>query len=287
MHAVKLTPRFDAKRLLDDCRRLRSAAEARPAGFPGEAHVGWQAVTLQSHEAGDNRLSGHAPYLGPALDALGLATRLVRMMSLEPGGVIREHSDTFLSSRIVRLHIPVVTHDQVEFHLDGQRCAWAPGELWYGDFSRPHRAVNLSDITRIHIVIDALADDRLARLFPHGLPAQLAERLAASESPLSEEALRRLSFDFVLPPGFALPGATPLGPDEALPGAIRIIDNELRLFVNGQPMLKAVPVSEDVVELLGLDFDARLLYEFDGGAARRVTLEIGATPVLVIDAQGS
>ena len=205
------------------------------------------------------------------------------MMVLEPGGVIREHSDTFLSSRIVRLHIPVVTHPDVEFHLDGRRCDWAPGELWYGDFSRPHRAVNRSQVTRLHLVIDVVADDMLLALFPGKPPAHLLERLAADEQPLSDAALKRLTFDFTLPPGFALPGTAPLAPDEAVPGTVRVIDNELRLFVNGQPMLKAVPVAEDVVELHGLDFEARLVYEFEGGAARRVTLHVGSIPMLAID----
>jgi hypothetical protein len=64
---------------------------------------------------------------------------------------------------------------------------------------------------------------------------------------------------------------------------MRVIDSELRLFVNGQPMLKAVPVAEDVVALHGLGFEASLVYEFDGDTASRVTLHVGAAPVLAID----
>jgi aspartyl/asparaginyl beta-hydroxylase (cupin superfamily) len=285
MSAVRLQPRFDAERILADCRAMLAAAKGKPAGFAGEGHSGWEALTIYSHGSQHAQLLSRAPYIEHLLDELGLSTRLVRLMVLEPGGVIREHSDAFLSARIVRLHIPVVTHEDVEFYLDGKLCQWAAGELWYGDFSLPHHGVNRSPQTRLHLVIDANMDARLAELFPAGQPVPMAEASADEKDFLSDEALERLCFNFSLPPGFALPGMAPLDEGQAVSGTLRLIDSELRLFVNEQPMLKAVPLSEDRVELLGLGFPAELAYELEDGHARRVSLEAGGVAILTLEVE--
>lgn len=285
MTAVKLRPLFDVQRMIEDCRAMLSVAIGKPAGFAGEDHVGWQALTIYSHDSAHEQLLDRAPYIEGVLGQLGLSTRLVRLMVLEPGGVIREHRDAFLSARIVRLHIPIITHNDVEFYLDGKRCRWAAGELWYGDFSLPHHGVNRSSETRLHLVIDANMDTRLGELFPDGPPALLTEASADENDLLSTEALARLCFNFILPPGFALPGMPPLEADQAVPGTLRLLDSELRLFVNDQPMLKAVPISEDRVKLLGLAFPAELAYDFADGRARRVSLELGGVPILALDVE--
>ena len=78
----------------------------------------------------------------------------VRLMRLEAGTIIAKHTDKvdkdIKSGKIVRLHIPIITHDTVmmtswlssgiaEFHM-------AKGECWWLDVSLPHKVVNKSQI---------------------------------------------------------------------------------------------------------------------------------------------
>ncbi|RKH65886.1 aspartyl/asparaginyl beta-hydroxylase domain-containing protein [Corallococcus llansteffanensis] len=285
MHAVRLNRSFDAHALEAAYEAVRAQVEGRPAGYPGEGHVGWSSICLDSVSSGPSPVLARAPALRELLSGLGLRLRLARLLRLEPGGVIREHHDAFLSRRIVRLHVPIVTHPDVEFYLGGQRCPWGAGELWYGDFSQPHHGINRSAIARVHLVLDVSADAALLRLFPEGLvPASLAalEPDGAREE-LDPGVLDRLAFDFTLPAGFHLPGTGLEALTAPLPGSVRLVDNELCVFVNEQPFLKAVPVSEDTVDLLGMGPEARLRYTFHGDQVRGVTLTLGTTPVHSFD----
>lgn len=283
MHAAKLIPTFDPEALHADYQAVRRAIQATPAGYPGEGHSGWTSACVYSGPCGASPLLELTPYLRHALFDLHLRLRLVRLLLLEPDGVIREHRDSFLSKRIVRLHLPIVSHPDVEMYLDGHRCVWRPGELWYGDFSLPHSAVNRSGLTRVHLVLDVVADRNLQSLFATVDAPQFlaADREDVAERELDRSVLERFAFDFTLPPGFQLPGlqALPI----AAAGCIRCTDNELCVFVNEQPILKAVPVSEDTLDLLGLESDARLVYAFDGPALQSVTLTLDAVPVFRFD----
>lgn len=285
MHAVKLTRTFDPEALQAGYLAVRQAAERTPAGYPGEGHVGWTSIWLHSASSGASPVLDRAPYLREVLSELQLRFRLARLLLLAPGGVIREHQDSFLSKRIVRLHLPIVTHPDVELYLAGTRCVWRAGELWYGDFSLPHHGVNRSGLARVHLVLDVTSDQNLLRLFPSG---QVPERLAALgddslKNELDQRLLERFAFDFTLPAGFRLPGTGHQDLATAAEGCVRLVDSELCVFVNQQPLLKAVPASEDTLDLLGLAPEARLQYAFEGDAIRSVTLTLGATPVFSFD----
>jgi aspartyl/asparaginyl beta-hydroxylase (cupin superfamily) len=285
MHAVLLRRSFDPDALLADYVAVRERVPSLPAGYPGEGHVGWSGICLHSAGTSRSALWDNVPYTRGALAESGLNLRLVRFLSLEPGGTIREHHDSFLSKRIARLHVPIVTHPDVEFYLDGERCSWCPGELWYGDFSRPHAAVNGSPVTRVHLVLDVTADQRFLDLFPPGkLPEGIAQTSDdTSGLELEGRIVERFACDFTLPPGFSLPGAGYEPLSEAVTGKVRLVDSELCVFVNEQPLLKAVAVSEDTLDLIGLGLDVRLHYAFDDDLAKQVLLTVDSMPVLPLD----
>jgi len=81
----------------------------------------------------------------------------VRLMRLGPGSLIKEHSDHDLSAEqgTVRLHVPVVTNDAVDFRLNGTRCVMPAGSTWYLRLSDPHTVANRGTTDRVHMVIDA------------------------------------------------------------------------------------------------------------------------------------
>ena len=93
--------------------------------------------------------------------------RSVRLMRLTPGSLIKEHTDLELSVEegTARIHVPVATNSQVEFYLNGSRVVMDAGSAWYLRLSDPHRVHNKGDSDRVHMVIDAVADDWIRTVF--------------------------------------------------------------------------------------------------------------------------
>lgn len=116
------------------------------------------------------------PYLEEIVDGFDCPKERVRLLRLEPGKNINTHTDLGDGWAMgkVRLHIPIITHDEVYFYVDDERVIMRPGELWYCDFTHPHRVHNKSSIGRVHMVLDLKVNDWLRGFFP---PEPLGERV--------------------------------------------------------------------------------------------------------------
>jgi hypothetical protein len=264
----------------------------RPAGYQGEAHRGWATLTLLSARPrgtskADRRdgvdLLGRVPYVSDALARMACDFHSVRLMTLAPGGVIAEHHDPFLGFEhgLIRLHVPVTTHRDVDFRIDGQRCAWGPGELWYGDFSRPHSAHNRSDVSRIHLVLDVHADEQLLALFPQTFAARARAEIPRPSASAALTEAHAFEFAFELPPGFSLPGMNPL--TAARHGCVCRAGNALIAFLEGEPFLRLEPVSPDCLKVHGLPAEASVTVWRDGECVRRAVLELAGTAGVAIE----
>ena len=101
----------------------------------------------------------------------------VRFMKLEAGKVIGKHSDKidkdlgFDDGQIVRIHVPIRTNDDVVFSLfESPRAKVAheynlkTGHYYYMDVTKPHAVRNMSEVDRIHLVVDCYANDSLRTL---------------------------------------------------------------------------------------------------------------------------
>ena len=101
----------------------------------------------------------------------------VRFMKLEAGKVIGKHSDKidkdlgFDDGQIIRIHVPIRTNDDVVFSLfESPRAKVAheyrlkTGHYYYTDVTKPHAVRNMSDVDRIHLVVDCYANDSLRTL---------------------------------------------------------------------------------------------------------------------------
>jgi hypothetical protein len=175
---VRLPRSFDPRPLLEDLAALR----AFPTAYLEEGHRSglWGGVSLYAQGGRYNVLTcGPAPYeptealarapnLRAIVESFETEPRAVRVLTLDPGARIFEHFDPGISLDlgVVRLHVPIVTHPDVEFFLAGKRTRWRPGELWYGDFSFPHHAHNKSAVPRTHLVMDLVVTDAIRALFP-------------------------------------------------------------------------------------------------------------------------
>ncbi|KAF0812482.1 L-proline cis-4-hydroxylase [Andreprevotia sp. IGB-42] len=98
--------------------------------------------------------------------------RAARLLRLGPGARIREHMDYDLAGpgSDMRVHIPLLSHPEVEFLLDGQLVPMQAGECWFLDLSRPHRVDNPTQHARIHLVLDCRRSLWLRQAVADGLP---------------------------------------------------------------------------------------------------------------------
>lgn len=74
---------------------------------------------------------------------------------LKPGGVISAHMDrNHLLSHSHRIHVPIVTDENVHFGVGRETKYLREGEIWEINNRREHQVENRGGIYRIHIIID-------------------------------------------------------------------------------------------------------------------------------------
>jgi hypothetical protein len=165
----KLTPKYDVA-------RLQQEVSDAIRGFPPYVH--YNVIPLIG--AGQPRegvtdysdpdwttwvampILGECPYISEILDSLECRKTSVRLLRIEPGGELREHTDPQLDldhRNQVRLHVPVFTNEQVEFLLNGTAVPLEEGELWYLRLSDPHSVVNQGPTERVQLSIDVVVND--------------------------------------------------------------------------------------------------------------------------------
>lgn len=107
----------------------------------------------------------HSPYLTEVIDTFKKHTKvtLVRILRLAAGNVVKEHCDPTLGIEIpksvVRLTVPILNEEGVEFYLNGEQVPMKPGECWYMRLTDPHSVVNNSSVDRINLTIDMIPND--------------------------------------------------------------------------------------------------------------------------------
>ena len=140
-------------------------------------------------------LLDRCPYFREVLATFHCPLQAVRLLRLHAGSSIAEHVDHALDfdDGEVRIHIPIVTSDDVKFYLDGARLVMAPGECWYTNVNLPHSVDNRGATDRIHLVIDCHVDDWLRGVFAttprprcDHYAAQLESAAAPAPGPLLE-----------------------------------------------------------------------------------------------------
>ena len=96
----------------------------------------------------------------------------IRFMKLAAGKSLRKHTDNIdvdiEKKKIVRLHVPIRTNDQVVFTIYqnnddkvGKELNLTTGRYYFIDVTKPHEVINNSDIDRYHLVIDCFVNDEL------------------------------------------------------------------------------------------------------------------------------
>src|ERR1700681_1549515 len=174
---VRLPFSFDPERLAGDLRGLSSVGWIEH--FVRQNYDGdWSVIPLRGkvgakhpvmmiysdptcQDFADTPMLAACPYFREVLATFEAPLQAVRLMRLTPGSIIKEHTDLELSVEegTVRIHVPVVTNDAVEFYLNRSRVVLAAGSAWYLRLSDPHSVHNGGASDRVHMVIDATVND--------------------------------------------------------------------------------------------------------------------------------
>ncbi len=91
----------------------------------------------------------------------------VRLMNLPAGKIVNTHVDFNggYEDGIFRVHIPIMTNEQVFFILNDERLQMRAGEAWYTNINLPHGVENNGTTNRVHLVIDCIRNDWSDELF--------------------------------------------------------------------------------------------------------------------------
>ena len=93
---------------------------------------------------------------------------LVRLLRLAPGSVIKEHRDVTLGleveKSVIRLTIPILNKEHVEFYLNNTIVDMKPGQCWYLRLTDPHKVFNNGNSERVNLTIDMIPNDWLRTL---------------------------------------------------------------------------------------------------------------------------
>lgn len=106
-------------------------------------------------------------YLKEVIDGFQFEKTTVRLLRLAAGAYIKPHTDNCLGYEdgYFRIHIPIITNEDVAFILDNQRLIMNEGECWYIDANFTHSVANKGKKDRIHLVIDGIRNEWTDTLF--------------------------------------------------------------------------------------------------------------------------
>ena len=298
--AIRLPIEFDPAKLIRD---LEAVKHVDLAPQPGPYHDGaWKGISLhsqggkQSAHPGYAGLDGfyptdalkHTPYMKEILDGLQCPKKVVRLLTLPPGVEIGEHNDAWANfyCGTLRLHIPIITHPDVEFVINDRRCIWKPGEFWYGDFSLPHWVKNGSSIIRIHMVIDVEITDWVLTLFPKEFIERVASHgdgIAKHRDPIPTTAAELAPFvcDFRMPPE-VMPlfgGGKKMAEMAAgARGQVRVDGGRLLVVLNDQPACALERIGNATFNVVGLGAGCAVEFELGDGRATGMSLVLRGLP---------
>ena len=125
------------------------------------------AESLNNEAYADTPLLEHCPSVRSLLDGLECEKLSARLLNLQAGAVIKEHTDKelYFEKGEARLHFPIITFPFVEFYLDNERLQMQEGDCWYINANLPHRLANKGSSNRIHLIVDCKVNHWLSKVF--------------------------------------------------------------------------------------------------------------------------
>lgn len=169
LSSVQLPFSFSEDRLIDDyktCEAFAFSEHYNTADYDGS----WKLIALRSMDGAidnvrafsltgaymDTPLLEKCPYFKEIIDQFDCEKESIRLLNLCAGSRIHEHTDLDLGYEdgLFRIHVPIMTNDDVRFYINKELVTMEVGSCWYGNFNLPHAVENSGTSDRIHLVID-------------------------------------------------------------------------------------------------------------------------------------
>ena len=177
---LKFPFEFDAARLVLDEQQF-AAADWTPHFNTAYYEGDWSGIALRAArdqavplypdpvavDFAETEMMRRCAYVPEVIGTFECEFETIRFLRLGAGATIREHRDyqSGFEDGFVRVHIPVVTNEQVEFRLGGEELRMRPGEAWYLNLNLPHSVRNDGAEDRVHLVLDCVVNDWLRGIF--------------------------------------------------------------------------------------------------------------------------
>ena len=170
MNAVQLPFRFDAQQIQQELQAIaKFFTPIISTRIKENDLLGMHLITpaLEGKKDG-NGFTYHpttaliqSPYLQSVLNTFQCNKFVYRVHNLTAGGKIELHQDMGkgLSNKIVRIHIPATTNEEIYFYINEERISMQNGECWFTDVTRPHEVENRSNSDRLQLMIDCDLND--------------------------------------------------------------------------------------------------------------------------------
>ncbi len=158
---IRLPLRFNVVRLKLELSQFTEEDWAKhPLNYKGNSAIRLISANGEENDdvVGEMMATRHlkrCEYIQQIFSSFGSVLTRSRLMRLAPGEVVPAHCDInyhWISK--TRIHIPIVTHPDVNFNCDDNNVHMAEGEAWIFDNWRRHSVVNNSPYTRVHLVLD-------------------------------------------------------------------------------------------------------------------------------------
>lgn len=161
-----------------------------PLRAPGGVHTNPFAELMGHNAFEDTLLMDELPSVRRLLDQLKCEKLSARLLNLKAN--IKPHRDAELAfeNGEARLHIPVFTHEQVEFYVEEQKINMAAGDCWYINANLLHSVANKGTADRIHLVIDCKVNNWLSGVFEQAEKTCMGKKTDRARQLLMIESLR-------------------------------------------------------------------------------------------------
>jgi uncharacterized protein (TIGR03032 family) len=198
---IRLPLTFDAARLVEEIATFDERDwRPHPQGYPGNSALPLIAVHGDPDDddvKGPMRATAHldrCPYLRQVLAAFHAVWGRTRLMRLDGNAEATAHADTnYYWTRHARVHVPIVTGDDVEFRCGDASVHMAAGEAWIFDTWRIHNVINPHPTRRIHLVADTIGSAAFWDLVERGASNPAAQHVPYD--PLRAVAISTESFN--------------------------------------------------------------------------------------------
>lgn len=194
MLSIPGQPLLDKARLIGGCvrlslrcdvARLRAEVDALPQHFRGTrggrvgVHNPAQAVFLRGHAPAEGDLPieereslAHLPYVRELIhERIPACPQRCLLAVLPAGAVIAPHTDQRAPyfGQTIRIHVPVVTNENVWMYCGGKSYRMAAGEMWALNNSTVHGVWNADAArARTHLICDYLSSPALLEMLARG-----------------------------------------------------------------------------------------------------------------------